>query len=147
MWNIYKEDQGKVARIILVTVIMLGAVFALQQLHGYLGANTGPDRYLSGLIEADGRLKVIGIDWRYVVHGPLILLAALFAYRQFNRPKTADFLIETESELKNKVTWPSRKEEVNASVVVIVTVLILSVFIFGVDYVLKLFSEGFFYSS
>ena len=45
------------------------------------------------------------------------------------------------------MTWPSRKEEVNASIVVIVTVLILSVFIFGVDYVLKLFSDGLFYSS
>ena len=131
MWNIYKEDQGKVARIILVTVIMLGAVFALQQFHGYLGSNSGDSRNLPG----------------YVVHGPLILLAAMFAYRQFNRPKTADFLIETENELKNKVTWPSRKEEVNASIVVIVTVLILSVFIFGVDYVLKLFSDGLFYSS
>ena len=64
---------------------------------------------------------------------------------RFNRPKTADFLIETENELKNKVTWPSRKEEVSASVVVVVTVLILSVFIFGVDYLMKLFSEGLFY--
>ena len=74
-----------------------------------------------------------------------IILAIMFAYRQFNRPKTADFLIETENELKNKVTWPSRKEEISASVVVVVTVLILSVFIFGVDYFMKLFSEGLFY--
>ena len=146
MWNIYKEDQGKVTRIILVTVIMLGAVFALQQLHGYLGSNSGDSRNLPGLIDVFGRIFGF-IDWRYVVHGPLILLAAMFAYRLFNRPKTADFLIETENELKNKVTCPSRKEEVNASIVVIVTVLILSVFIFGVDYVLKLFSDGLFYSS
>ena len=142
MGAIYKEDQGKVARIILVTVIMLGAVFALQQLHGYMPKI--PDWKLFGLIDGDG-LGFKILDWRYMVHGPLIILAIMFAYRQFNRPKTADFLIETENELKNKVTWPSRKEEVSASIVVVVTVLILSVFIFGVDYLMKLCSEGLFY--
>ena len=142
MGAIYKEDQGKVARIILVTVILLGAVFALQQLHGYMPKV--PDWKLFGLIDENGLVWSV-LDWRYVVHGPLIILAIMFAYRQFNRPKTADFLIETENELKNKVTWPSRKEEISASVVVVVTVLILSVFIFGVDYLMKLFSEGLFY--
>ena len=142
MGAIYKEDQGKVARIILVTVILLGAVFALQQLHGYMPKV--PDWKLFGLIDENGLALQI-LDWRYVVHGPLIVLAIMFAYSQFNRPKTADFLIETENELKNKVTWPSRKEEISASVVVVVTVLILSVFIFGVDYFMKLFSEGLFY--
>ena len=142
MGAIYKEDQGKVARIILVTVILLGAVFALQQLHSYMPKV--PDWKLFGLIDENG-LALGVLDWRYVVHGPLIVLAIMFAYSQFNRPKTADFLIETENELKNKVTWPSRKEEVSASVVVVVTVLILSVFIFGVDYLMKLFSEGLFY--
>ena len=142
MGAIYKEDQGKVARIILVTVIMLGAVFALQQLHGYMPKI--PDWKLFGLIDENGLALQI-LDWRYMVHGPLFVLAIMFAYSQFNRPKTADFLIETENELKNKVTWPSRKEEVSASVVVVVTVLILSVFIFGVDYLMKLFSEGLFY--
>ena len=139
MGAIYKEDQGKVARIILVTVILLGAVFALQQLHGYMPKI--PDWKLFGLIDENGLALQI-LDWRYMVHGPLIVLAIMFAYSQFNRPKTADFLIETENELKNKVTWPSRKEEISASVVVVVTVLILSVFIFGVDYRMKLFSEG-----
>ena len=142
MGAIFKEDQGKVARIILVTVIMLGAVFALQQLHGYMPKI--PDWKLFGLIDENGLALQI-LDWRYMVHGPLIVLAIMFAYSQFNRPKTADFLIETENELKNKVTWPSRKEEVSASVGVVVTVLILSVFIFGVDYLMKLFSEGLFY--
>ena len=142
MGAIYKEDQGKGARVILGTVILLGAVFALQQLHGYMPKI--PDWKLFGLIDENG-LALGVLDWRYVVHGPLIVLAIMFAYSQFNRPKTADFLIETENELKNKVTWPSRKEEISASVVVVVTVLILSVFIFGVDYFMKLFSEGLFY--
>ena len=52
MGAIYKEDQGKVARIILVTVILLGAVFALQQLHGYMPKV--PDWKLFGLIDETG---------------------------------------------------------------------------------------------
>ena len=70
MGAIYKEDQGKVARIILVTVIMLGAVFALQQLHGYMPKI--PDWKLFGLIDENG-LAFNLLDWRYMVHGPLIL--------------------------------------------------------------------------
>ena len=50
-----------------------------------------------------------------------------------------DFLIDTESELKNKVTWPSKEEEVNASVVVVVTVIVMMAFIVTVDF---LFSIG-----
>jgi preprotein translocase subunit SecE len=123
MWRIYKEGQGKWSRGLLVAVIMLGAIFALQQLHGYLPVK--PD------------WEVVGVDWRFLIHGPLLVLAALFCLWLFNRPATADFLIDTESELKNKVTWPSKKEEVNASIVVVVAVLILSLFIFGVDKVLS----------
>ena len=76
MGAIYKEDQGKVARIILVTVIMLGAVFALQQLHGYMPKI--PDWKLFGLIDENGLAFNI-LDWRYMVNGPLIVLAILFA--------------------------------------------------------------------
>jgi preprotein translocase subunit SecE len=127
MWRIYKEGQGKWARGILVAVVMLGAVFALSQLHGYLPLNE--------------QWAVFGIDWRFVIHGPMLIAAAWLSLWLFNRPSTADFLIDTEGELKNKVTWPSKKEEINASIVVIVTVMILSVFIFGVDNLLKLLTE------
>jgi len=127
MWRVYKEGQGKWSRGILVAIVVLGGIFALQQLHGYLPVRR--------------EWAIFGVDWRFLIHGPLLMLALAFAVRLFNRPATADFLIETESELKNKVTWPSRKEEVNASIVVIVTVLLLSGFVFGIDNVLKLVNE------
>ncbi len=117
--RIYKEGQGRWSRGILVAIVMLGTVFALNQLHGYL-----PNKE---------EWAVFSVDWRFLIHGPILILGAWFSLWLFNRPSTADFLIETESELKNKVTWPSKKEEVNASIVVIVTVMIMSVFIFGAD--------------
>ena len=44
------------------------------------------------------------------------------------RPKVADFLIETELELR-KVTWPNWPEVFNSSMVVIATVLFLMGFL------------------
>ncbi|MBI3818363.1 MAG: preprotein translocase subunit SecE [Planctomycetes bacterium] len=41
-----------------------------------------------------------------------------------NTPKIAETLIETEAELK-KVTWPTTRETIGASTVVLVTVMIL----------------------
>lgn len=133
MARIYKEGQGKWARGLLVIGIMLAAIFALQQLHGTLRA---------------GRvvLPLIGfaIDYRYLIHAPLLVGAAVLAYWLFNRPRTADFLIDTEHELRHKVTWPSQKEEVNASVVVVVAVVVIALFLFGVDWIFR-FLNGLWY--
>ena len=120
---IYKEGQGKWSRGILVAAIMLGSLFALAQLHSML--NEG----------AKVTIPYLGfkLDYRFLIHGPLLIAAALFGNWIFNRPATADFLIDTENELKNKVTWPSRKEEISSSIVVVVTVIVLGTFIYLVD--------------
>ena len=134
MARIYKEGQGKWSRGLLVTIVMLGAIFALRQIHDSLkGGNV-----LIPLINFE-------LDYRFLIHGPLLILAAIFSYWLFNRPATADFLIDTESELKNKVTWPSQKEEVNASIVVVVTVLLVAVLIFFIDKLFQWVSENLWY--
>ena len=57
-----------------------------------------------------------------------------------NFPKFADFLIETEIEM-SRVAWPTRTTVVGSSVVVIVTVVVMSVLLYAVDwgllYILK----------
>jgi preprotein translocase SecE subunit len=133
MARIYKEGQGKWSRSVLVVVVLLSAIFALKQFHGALPS----DRDLKVILPLIG----FALDYRFLIHGPLLIGAAVFAFWLFNRPATVDFLIETESELKNKVTWPSRKEEVNSSIVVVITVLIVGLFIFGWDLLLKWLSD------
>ena len=59
-------------------------------------------------------------------------LGCWFGYRLVNWPKFADFLISVEAEL-NKVSWPTQKELVRASMVVIFTILFLSAILFGYD--------------
>lgn len=67
---------------------------------------------------------------------PLLLsLAALwFAYRVVNYPTFADFLIATEAEV-NKVSWTTKKRLKQDTIVVLVTVILLTVFLFLADMV------------
>lgn len=61
--------------------------------------------------------------------------AAYGIFRLVNHAKFADFLIATESEMK-KVSWSSRAELVGSTIVVIVTVVVMALYIFGVDAVI-----------
>jgi len=61
-----------------------------------------------------------------------------------DRTPPRQFLREVTAELR-KVAWPSRSETINYSIIVLVALIVLTTFIFGVDYVfsqvvLKLFN-------
>jgi len=69
---------------------------------------------------------------------PLLLLAGSLwlAWRAVNMPAFADFLIATEAEL-NKVSWTTQKRLVQDTIVVLVTVVLMAVFLFGMDWTWK----------
>jgi preprotein translocase subunit SecE len=129
----YKPTQGWNAR--LWTAIGLGAlvVAGLYTLHTHV-------------LESSAIGPRLGV--------PAILGAALawVIYRLVNFPPFADFLIATEAEM-NKVSWITWPDLKRATVVVIVTVLILALYLFAVDLlwqallkffgVLKFASSGF----
>jgi preprotein translocase SecE subunit len=126
VWKIYKEGQGKWARGVLAFVVAIGAIFTVVSLHESIpswGSFTLP-------------VLRWNFDYRWLVEGPILIAAVVFGVWIFNHPTSADFLIETENELKNKVTWPSKKEEINASIVVVIAVLVLGAFIFSIDLLL-----------
>jgi len=97
--------------------------------------------------------------WWRVISGPLALmgkeanlrvqffpalavfLTVMFAVFQImNQDKAAEFLIETEGEIK-KVSWPARKEYLGSASVVVLVVAIISIFLYVVDHGMsKLFS-------
>lgn len=65
----------------------------------------------------------------------LLAVAALWlSYRVVNYPTFADFLIATEAEL-NKVSWTTQRRLVQDTIVVLVTVFLLTMFLFVVDQV------------
>ena len=116
MFEIYKRSQGRTVRIVTFVAILLIAV---------LGAVALSDK-LSGYETTRPPLLRFGIPTL------IVLGVGLLVYRLVNRPKSADFLIATESEMK-KVSWSSRKEVIGSTKVVIITTVILASMLLGVD--------------
>ncbi len=122
--NIYKRGQGKYTR---ATTFAIGALisalvghFVWSQLDGsnlgYWKASTLP----------------VGLYLVYVV--PLVVFVGIVAvtYLAVNRPRSADFMIATEGEMK-KVSWSSKREIVGGTKVVIATTFILALILWMVD--------------
>jgi len=65
---------------------------------------------------------------------PLVLLGAALwlSWRVVNMPAFADFLIATEAEL-NKVSWTTQRRLVQDTIVVLVTVVLMAGYLFGMD--------------
>jgi len=113
MLQVYKKNQGKYTRVVTFASAMVMAVVAAAALSDFLRAYTGP--YVS-------------------FGGPtvLVMLVGLLTLWLINRPKSADFLIATEGEMK-KVSWSTKKEVVGSTKVVIITTFVLALILFGVD--------------
>ena len=116
VFDIYKRGQGRYARTITFVatlVIGLGAAGALsQKLSGY------------GLTQAP--------YFRFGIPAAMFLAIAMLAFWVVNRPKSADFLVATEGEMK-KVSWSSKKEIIGSTKVVIVTTFITAGLLYAVD--------------
>jgi preprotein translocase SecE subunit len=72
--------------------------------------------------------------YRITLTVPLLVIvgAGWFAWRLVNWPTFADFLIATEAEM-NKVSWTTRKRLYADTIVVLVTVILMTLFLFVVD--------------
>ncbi len=119
--GLYKRNQGKMVRQVTCFTIWLVAVVAAWRCHTLFVAPL-VESYLGTNNQAVGYLIAVALG----------ALGCWFGYRLVNWPKFADFLISVEAEL-NKVSWPSQRELVRASIVVIFTILFLSAILFGYD--------------
>jgi len=113
--DVVKPNQGKNAR--LWTAIGLGVLVAAGIYRLY-------EQQLKGEYGPAVRFGV-----------PAALLAALgwVVFRVVQYPPFVDFLIATEAEM-NKVSWTSKADLYRATTVVLVTVLVIAVYLFGVDW-------------
>jgi preprotein translocase subunit SecE len=109
----YKPLQGRMARrlttIVLAVIVILGLVQLARNLEGY-----------SQLTKL-GIPAIVGVVFGW------------FVYRLLEYPPFVEFLIATEAEM-NKVSWTSREELKRATAVVLITVSLMAVFLFGVDF-------------
>jgi len=111
---LYKPVQGWNAR--MYTAVGLGVVAAL------------------GLYRLHESLADSAMSTRYGVPALAGLALAWVIFRLVQYPPFVEFLIATEAEM-NKVSWTSREDLTRATTVVLATVTLMSVFLFGVDWV------------
>ena len=122
--KIYKRGQGKYTR---TATFAVGALIGALVGHEVWKQLDGSDL---GYWQASG--LSVGL---YLVYGiPLVVFAGVVAgvYLAVNRPRSADFMIATEGEMK-KVSWSSKREIIGGTKVVITTTFILALMLYVVD--------------
>ena len=112
-FGLYKPNQGRIVRqVTFLTAAFLGCLIAWE-------IKRSP--WMSGL-GAEGYLAMLGIA----------AVMVWLSFRLVNYSVFADFLIAVEAEM-NKVSWPTRRELWNASVVVIFVIFSMAAFLFLFD--------------
>jgi len=112
-FGIYKSNQGRMVRQFTFFAVAIVAAF------GCITLSNGPLMTTVKSVQVGVPLAI----W---------LVVCWIAFRVVNIAKFADFLVSVESELE-KVTWPTRQEVVQATIVVICTMVFLGLFLFLID--------------
>ena len=133
----YRKDQGRYARMIAFWALVL--LVAYGCFHGG-GLTDQLDRWMGEsnqtLIDPFPILKTLKTS-TLIALGVLVV-AALLIHRILSKPKIADTLIDTETEM-HKVTWPSWPEAWQGTLAVTVMVVILTLFLTVADAALAQF--------
>ncbi len=116
--DLYKPLQGRNAR--LWTGIALGVIVLL------------------GVWQLHQQLDSLNVGTQTSITLGIAAVLSWLVFRLVNWPPFADFLIATEAEM-NKVSWISRQDLKRATGVVITTVVLLSILLFGVDVIWQAF--------
>lgn len=123
-WNIYKKGQGYYTRLCSGAAGVVLSALASYRLYESMGS------WLGG-VDMDPNNKLI---ISAVVSVAMLVALFLLVFYLVNSPKCAEFMIETEGEMK-KVNWPARKEVISSTKVVIVTVIAMAIVLGLVDIV------------
>ena len=125
--SIYKRGQGVWTRVAAALGILAMGVYAGIQTAEWLLNYRQP----GGWHVAEGRyIPYTALGTGFPV--ALFVIFLLLAYIAGNTTRSANLLIETEIEMR-QVTWPSAREVFGATAVVIVVVLLLGLYLFGLD--------------
>lgn len=136
----YKPDQGVYAR--TTGRWLLGAMWAFgcYSLYYWLLSFRGEDGdgfMVTPLTE--GKLMVLGVPLTVALIAAVAIgLGGLFMiFRLLDKPKVADMLIDSETEMR-KCTWPTWNETFSSSVVILVVMLFFTASLAGMDWLLNL---------
>ena len=127
----YKKGQGSKGRLLAIIacfgLIAWGGHSLWVQLQGS-----------ASLARTLVRVPHVGltITWSLVIAVAVVLFGCAAVTWVLNRPRTVNLLVDTEAEMK-RVSWPSRQEAWNSSVIVVVTVVVMMGLLFFYDFILN----------
>lgn|GEM_PF-942406 len=122
-FSVYKPNQGKPTR--LATGAGAALLIALTMWFLYYDVSAS----FPALKKAN---ESINRPWWNITVLVLGVAAGVFAWRMVNKPRHAEFLIATDSEMK-KVSWTSRKQLWGSTKVVIFFMLFIAATLFVID--------------
>ncbi|MFH1229870.1 MAG: preprotein translocase subunit SecE [Planctomycetota bacterium] len=145
----YKQREGLITRFVTWGLLSLLALFGCIALYYFIP------------VESKDKIPAQSTFWGNLIYnipffdinitnGVLIsififlLIIALINRFIINKSSLADFLIETEYEVK-KVSWPPKNEYWGASIAVIISVVVIGFFIFIADIVFQKMASLFLY--
>ena len=125
----YKRNQGqRVRRLTILGILLLFGSGIYTMVHNNV---LGDGDWTLAIPFANTSVILMG-QIKYTVPVVLIGLSLWFAWRVVNFPVFADFLVATEAEI-NKVSWTPRARLIQDTIVVLVTVALMTAFLFFVD--------------
>jgi len=127
--NAFKYNQGqRVRRATLIALLVVVALGLWQNLRTGLFARGNWE-----ILLPNTDVALVGLfNVNYTLPFLIFCLCGWLAWRVVNWPGFADFLIATEAEM-NKVSWTTRKRLIQDTLVVLVTLFLMTVFLFVVD--------------
>jgi len=127
----YKKGQGSISRLLALVsgglLIVWGGYALWVRLQG-----TGAAKVMNFEVPHIG----LQINLALVISVAVVASGWLGLVWVLNRPRSVDLLVETESEMR-KISWPSKQEAWNSSIVVVVTVLVMMGLLFFYDVMLN----------
>jgi preprotein translocase SecE subunit len=126
----YKQDHGRLARMFAFWSLVFFLAFGCKFLHTQLISNFDS---LETAFGGEIPIVKVAVNGAFLISTGVFVLGLVFLLRWQRKERVADFLIDTEGELR-KVTWPTMPDVVNSSIVVIVCVLILMGFMAATDW-------------
>jgi preprotein translocase subunit SecE len=128
-FTIYKKGQGYWTRMLTAAAAILLIVMSTSFLYRQLPVFLTPTNVVGNQGIAAARSA------RNITFGACavwVVVSAALAWYVMNRPRNADFLIATDSEMK-KVNWTSRRELIGSTKVVIFFMFMIAALLFLLD--------------
>jgi len=129
----YKAGQGSLARLIAWVTSLIAIALGCAELYTWIQDPIEDTSLIPGVALFED-LPFFGtkFSWKFLLC-TLIFVAGIWLVRRLlTKKQTVDALIETEQELR-KVSWPTREESINATGVVILVSVLLTMALFSFD--------------